>query len=224
MLTSDLIDRLIADVKPVQTLRSPWVRASLWLLSAAPYVATVVAMMTLRSDWASKMSDPIFLIEQFAALATAFLAAVAAFAITIPGVSRKVCIWPLIPLTIWLGSIGSGCIDSILADGLAGLKLRAGWACIPGIAIVGAFPAIAIVFMLRRGVPLWPSATAALAGLATGALGNVGLRMFHAQEASLMILVWQFGTVCALMIAAAAVGRILFKWPKPLITLPREAD
>ena len=56
--------------------------------------------------------------------------------------------------------------------------------------------------MLRRGAPLTPFATMALGGLAAAALGDFGLRLFHSQDASLMVLVWQFGTVVVLSVLA----------------------
>jgi hypothetical protein len=66
--------------------------------------------------------------------------------------------------------------------------------------------------MLRRGAPLTPSITVALGGLAAAGLGNFGLRLFHAQDASLMVLVWQVGSVAILTMAAACAGRLLLNW------------
>jgi hypothetical protein len=52
-----------------------------------------------------------------------------------------------------------------------------------------------------------PHAAVALAGLAAAGLGNFGLRLFHAQDASLMVLVWQFGSVAVLTGLAGSAGR-----------------
>jgi hypothetical protein len=84
--------------------------------------------------------------------------------------------------------------------------------CLPAIVLVGAFPAVAMAVMLRRGAPLTPFATMALGGLAAAALGDFGLRLFHAQDASLMVLVWQFGTVFVLSAFAGWAGRYLLSW------------
>ena len=65
--------------------------------------------------------------------------------------------------------------------------------CIPAIALAGAVPAALIVFMLRRGAPIGPGLSMALGGLAAAGLGSFGLRLFHAEDASLMVLVWQLG-------------------------------
>jgi hypothetical protein len=66
--------------------------------------------------------------------------------------------------------------------------------------------------MLRRGAPLTPHLTAALGGLAAAGLANFGLRLFHTQDASLMVLVWQVGSVVILTAACAFAGRRLMNW------------
>jgi hypothetical protein len=54
--------------------------------------------------------------------------------------------------------------------------------------------------------------TVMLGALAAAALGNVGLRLFHPQDASLMILVWQFGSVALLSIRAGWGGHRILDW------------
>jgi len=48
--------------------------------------------------------------------------------------------------------------------------------------------------------------------LAAAGLGNFGLRLFHTQDASLMVLVWQVGTVVVLTTFAGSAGRLLLDW------------
>ena len=66
--------------------------------------------------------------------------------------------------------------------------------------------------MLRRSAPLSPHITTALGGLAAAGLGNFGLRLFHSQDASLMVLVWQVGTVFIPTAMAAWAGQYLLSW------------
>jgi len=82
------------------------------------------------------------------------------------------------------------------------------WFCLPAIVLVGTVPAIAMAVMLRRGAPLTPKITAALGGLAAAGLGNFGLRLFHPQDSSLMVLVWQMGSVLLLTLLCG-IGRPL---------------
>ena len=148
----------------------------------------------------------------FSAEVTGIAAAVAAFTSVIPGMSRKLLLLPLFSLAVWVGTIGEGYVERWLWYGSNGLSLQPDWFCFPAIVLVGTVPAIAMAVMLRRGVPLAPSATAALGGLAAAGLGNFGLRFFHQQDASLMVLVWQVGTVMLLSVLAGSAGRYLLNW------------
>jgi hypothetical protein len=210
--TEKLIERLAEAAEPVRPLSHPWMRTAAWLLVAIPYVALVVLVVSPRADLLTKALEWRYLVEQLAALATGITAAIAAFATVIPGYDRKFLFLPALPLAIWLGSLGEGCVQDWIRFGPDGVSLQPDWFCFPAIVLVGAVPAIAIAVMLRRGAPLTPHVTAALGGLAAAGLGNFGLRLFHSQDASLMVLVWQVGTVFILTAMAAWAGRYLLNW------------
>jgi hypothetical protein len=171
-----------------------------------------VFVVSPRADLISKASEWRYVIEQLAALATGITAATAAFATVIPGYDRKFLFFPALPLAVWLGSLGEGCVEDWIHFGPDGLSLLPDWFCFPAIVLVGAVPAIAMAVMLRRGAPLSPHTTTALGGLAAAGLGNFGLRLFHSQDASLMVLVWQVGTVFILTAMAAWAGHYLLNW------------
>src|SRR5918993_2779734 len=213
MDTDSLIDELAANATPIRPLPSPWKRTGLWLAMALPYVTLVVILMSPRPDLAMQWADPRFQVEQAAALATAILAAAAAFTCVVSGRSRAICLLPLIPLAVWLASLGYGCFQDWRTLGPEGLRLRVDWDCLPAAALVGIVPAIAIVAMLRRGAPLFPGATLALAGLAVGALAQAGMQVYHVGDISLMVLVWHLGSVAVLAAAAGWVGRWVLHWP-----------
>jgi len=210
--TDDLIARLVADSEPVRRLPPPALRTALWLAVALPCVAAIVLLATPRPDLAQKLADGRFQTEQIAAFATALAAAFAAFSAVVPGRPRWPLLLPLLPLGVWLASLGQGCAQILLRAGPEGLRI--GWdpVCVPAIALVGAVPAAAIVVMLRRGAPVLPGAAVALGALAAAAVGNFGLRLFHDQDASLMVLVWQFGTVALLTALAGCAGRYVLRW------------
>lgn len=218
METDELIQRLAQQNSPVRPLPSPWTRVALWLAIALPSMAVIVFAMSPRSDLAAKAMDLRFVIEQFGALATGVAAAAAAFASTIPGLDRRLLLVPIAPLALWLGSLGQGCVQDWVQRGAAGLSLQPDWICFPAIILVGAIPGVAMAVMLRRGAPLTPHITAALGGLAAAGLGNFGLRLFHVQDASIMVLVWQVGTVMVLSALAGSVGHYLLNWSAVLRT------
>jgi len=222
MDTEKLIERLTEVVEPVRPLPRPWIRTAAWLLVAIPYVALVVFVVSPRADLISKASEWRYLVEQVAALATGVTAATAAFATVIPGYDRKLLFLPVLPVAIWLGSLGQGCVQAWIQFGAEGLSLQPDWFCFPAILLVGAVPAIAMAIMLRRGAPLTPHITTALGGLAAAGLGDFGLRLFHPQDASLMVLVWQVGTVFILAAMAAWAGRYLLNW-RSIVSVARRS-
>ena len=210
MNTELFITRLVEISTPVRPLAPPRWRTICWAALALPYVALVVFVVAPRGDLATKLVDANYAVEISAAFATGLTAAFAAFATAVPGHNRRIASLPLFPLAIWLGSLGHGCIQTLI--GPDGLSIHPDWFCVPAIVLVGAIPAIAMALMLRRGAPLKPHLTAALGGLAAAGLGDFGLRLFHEQDASLVVLIWQFGTVFMLTILAALAGQYLLNW------------
>jgi hypothetical protein len=209
MDTDEIIARLAHDAPPVRRLAHPLARAARWLAVALSSAGAVAWAMSLRPDLGAKMNDTRFVVEQISALLTAATAAVAAFATTVPGRSRNWIALPAIPLAIWLGSIGLGCVSEFLKGSVG---FESDWMCFPAIAMVGAIPALVMVAMLRAGAPLLPHTTIALGGLAAAALGDFGLRLFHTVDGGLMVLVWQIGSVVALTWLSGHAGPHLLRW------------
>jgi len=210
--TDALIKKLSEDAAPTQPLANPWLRTIVWLAISVPYVVVVITLFSPRTDLAAKLAEVRFLIEQIAAFATAFTAAIAAFASTIPGYDKKYLLLPLVPLSAWLVSIGIGCFVDFSHSGFHLTVFHVDWICLPGIILVGAMPGLAIVLMLQRGAPLSPASSTMLGGLAAAALGDFGLRFFHPEDTGLLVLTWQFGSVFLLSAFAAWVGPRVLSW------------
>lgn len=210
--TEQLIRDLAKTAQPVRPLPRPHVRAGIWLALSVVYIGIVMSLLPERLDLSPKLDDPLFIIEELAALATGVAAAVAAFTSIVPGFSRKWAIVPLLPLTLWLASLGPGCVREFKQFGFYGIPLDHSLLCLPTIVLLGALPAVTMAVMLRRGAPLTPHLSAALGGLAAAGLGNAGLRFVHPEDVTVMLLVWHVGSVVGLSILAAAAGRSLLKW------------
>ncbi len=213
MRTEDLIDRLARDAGPVRPLASPPWRVLGWLAVALGFAAAMVWAIGPRPDLAERLTEARFLIEQGAALATAVAAALAALALTLPDASRAWRFLPVIPGAAWLATLGIGCARDWAQMGPDGLRLTPDPECFVYIVIIGSLPLLVLVLMLRRGVPLRPSWTLGLAALAAAAIGNFALRLFHMQDAALMVLVWQVGAVALIAALAALCGRSILRWP-----------
>jgi hypothetical protein len=151
-------------------------------------------------------------IEQAATLATALTAAIAAFRSAIPGFDRRILLLPLVPLGLWLASVGHGCLQDWLRLGADGLAIRPDWDCLPMAAIIGIVPAVAIIVMLRKGASLHPRLTLALAALAVAAVANFGLQFAHFRDASIMVLTWHLGAAAVLAALGGWFGERVLGW------------
>lgn len=212
MDTSTLIERLGRDAKPVSPLPSPWIRAAFWIALSLLSITALVLLWPFQEPFSLQLGDTRFLIEQAAALATGVTAAAAAFATTVPGYDRRMLAIPLVPLAVWVGDIGQGCIRDVLAHGPSGWLVMAHWPCLVATVLVGMVPTAAIAAMLRRGAPLTPRLTTAFGGLAAAGMANFGVRFVHGLDASVIVLVWHVGALAAFSVMAGATGGLLLKW------------
>ncbi len=213
MKTDALIDSLAREAGPVRPLASPLRRLGGWLAIALGFALAMVWAIGPRPDLAERLLEARFLLEQGAALVTAITAALAALALTMPDAARFWRWLPVIPGAAWLGTLGLGCLRDWAQMGPAGLRITPDPECFVYIALIGSLPLLVLVLMLRKGAPLRPSWTLALAALAAAAIGNFALRLFHTQDAALMVLVWQVGAVALIAAIAGLCGRQVLRWP-----------
>jgi hypothetical protein len=208
--TSELIRQLAADGSAIRPLARPWVRVAVWCAWSLPYLALLYLVWpaaVLRGS-----GDGRFIVEQVAALATAVTAAAAAFATVAPGRSRLFMLAPVLPLVVWIASIGQGCAaEWATSGGMPTLVIH--WACFFITVLAGVVPAIAIVVMLRHGAPLMPRLTTAFAGIAVAGVANFGVRFVHPFDPNFVVIIWHVATVFVLSSSAIAFARHLFSWP-----------
>jgi hypothetical protein len=209
--TPDLIRQLAAEGAGVRPLPPPWMRAAVWFGFSLLYVVALYVLWP-HPPAAAALGDQ-FLVQQIAALVTAVAAAFAAFATIVPGYPPRIALLPVVPLAVWLGTLGYACAqDASTAVQTPSVLLH--WGCFPATLIAGVAPTIAMVTMLRKGAPLTPRMTTTLAGLAVAGLANVGIRFIHASDVSVIVLTWHVIAVFALSAVAASLGHRWLKWPQ----------
>ncbi|MBU2581439.1 MAG: DUF1109 domain-containing protein [Alphaproteobacteria bacterium] len=209
--TEELIRALAKDAQPVKRLPQPVWRALLWTLLATASVTMFVFWFGLRADLTAKLAEPRFIAEVAAAFLTSVMAAAAAFCSGCPGRPLWERLAPLPFLAVWLFSLGEGCWREITQSaGPSGFGMD--WACSEKILLLSLLPAAIMFAMVRRGAPIAPLATAGLGALAATSLAAAGLRLFHTQDTSMMLIVWQFGTVIVMTAAAMTVGHFILPW------------
>lgn len=216
MNTDALIDALVADLNPVRYVRPPFWRLIGWLVVSVPVTALFVAAMRVRPDINVKLADPLFLTQELASLATALVAGWAALVTCIPCEPTWKLWTPVAPLALWMATLGFQSWDEWARFGVSGMEFHSDLMCLPMIAATSAVPALAIVFAIRRGARLHTPYAVLWASLAAAALANVGLRFVYMEDAALMVIVWQFGSVLLLTATLTLCRRYLVPaWTVP---------
>ena len=213
METNDLIYSLAADAKPVSRLAQPAMRALLWFGLSIAYAGIASFFLGFRADLDLKLTEPSFLLELAAVAHTSLMAAAAAFCATCPGRPKWERFAPLPFLALWLATLGHGCWQDWVQLGPSGLAIHPDLVCLPIILALSIAPGVLIFVMIKRGAPLAPFSTTALGTLAAASVAAVALRLTHVPDASIMVLVWQFGSVGLLTALTALFGRRLLRWP-----------
>jgi hypothetical protein len=217
MNTDRLIEHLADRLSPVQPLRRPGLRAFVWLCGASAFLGVLALSMTSTADVAINGTGIAFVGPQLVAVLTSILAAWAAFTSVIPGYSRTAFIWPLVAGVAWIGALAIGVPQAPTGAILAAPRE---WMCVTLIVLSGGPLMAAMWLMLRRGAPLHPSVTAALAALAVGALANVAACVSHPHTNNAITLVWHGATIAVLVGIAAVTGRLALTWDVGALPAP----
>ncbi|TAL93757.1 MAG: DUF1109 domain-containing protein [Paraburkholderia sp.] len=213
--TSDLIDSLVADAKPVRRLRPPVTRALCWLLFAALMLALVAVVHGVRPDLMLKLRQPAFVVGVAAALITAVLASTASFIASVPGRSRRWLWLPAPAVAVWMSTIGYGCLTNWVSIGPDGMSPGETARCFATLAITGIPLSLVMLIMLRYAARLAPTPVVMTGSLAVAAMTATALSLFHPLDATIMILMWNFGVAALLMALSGLYGRRLFGWMTP---------
>jgi hypothetical protein len=213
--TDELIERLVAEARPVRPLVDPARRARWWTVAALTVAALGVACFGLRRDAADVWRSPM-LVTRVALLGTTLWLAVAtAFRLSVPGGEPRAWArwWPLVAL----GALVALSVAEVLTGavtGSMGSPLRS-WMCVRKVAFVGTLPAILAVVLIRRAVPLEPRWTALLGMLAAGAAGALASEMACSIDTPIHILLWHVLPIAVFAGVGALVGGWLWRRQRP---------
>lgn len=210
--TEELIEVLVDCAAPVRRLRPPLVRAALWLSLAAVVLVLIGVAHGVRPDIAERLRQPTFVIGMTAALATAVLASIASFRISLPDTSRWWVLLPTPTLALWLSTIGYGCFTDWVSIGPDGIHMGEAVQCFATLLMTSVPLTIAIVIMLRYAALLRPTEVSVTAGLAVAATTAFALSLFHNLDATVMILMWNLGVAVLIAGLASVFGRSIFTW------------
>jgi hypothetical protein len=210
--TPKLIDTLVDGATPVRRLRPPLVRTSLWLLFAAFVIALIAVVHGVRPDIAQRLSQPVFVIGMFGTLATAILAALASFRISLPDGSRRWLLLPVPGLVLWVSTIGYGCLADWVSLGPEGVRVGEAVRCFASLLLTSVPLSIAMLVMLRYAALLQPIAVSLTGGLAVAAMTSFAMSLIHDLDATVMILVWNLGSAALIAGLGSLFGRAILIW------------
>lgn len=213
--TPELIDLLAANAPPVRPLRPPATRALAWLLFSVLILVFLAIGHGVRPDLSECLQNALFLISVGAGLLTGALAAIASFMISLPDRSRLWQLMPVPALSVWVVTIGYGCLTDWVSLGSDGIRLGETARCLATLILTSVPLSLAMVIMLRRGALLRPRATLMTGSLAVAAITATALSLFHSLDATMMILIWNFGTAALIVGLGGIVGRRMFSWVAP---------
>jgi len=218
MNTDDLIDRLGRDVTVVKPLPGPGMRTAAWLVWAAIYLVIVAVTMFATMSSAGVMSTPLYLAQQSAALITGITAARAAFGSVIPGANNREQVLPAICAAVWTMLLLWAGMRDLQAFGTLGVTSQSDWPCVASMTLGGVVVGAPLVWMLRRGAPLTPRATAFLGGLAALSVANIEACLTRPHAFAMTVLLWHGSTVAFVAALCAMMGRRWLRWPA--VTMP----
>ncbi len=206
--TDALVDALAAQARPVTPLAPPLRRAVVTLLplvlAGAGLIAMAGDMPGMRSRYAGR--ETLMAVEMAAMLATALLAVGAAFALAIPGRSRRWALAPVPPLLVWLGASGLGCLGDLERMGSRGWTVGHGGDCLRFSVGAGIPIGALLLWRLSRARPIEPLPVALLGGLGAAAFAAFLLQFFHPLGLTLLDLGVHLGAV-ALVVGLASLAR-----------------
>jgi hypothetical protein len=205
-----LIRDLTADLRPVPRLAPPSLRALGWLAVVLAAAVALASFADLSALWRRLTDAPDLWIAVFGSAATAILAAVAAFELSLPDARRAWALLPLPAALLWIAASGFGCLRTWLAPGTHVADLSEARDCLLFIVGLSVPLSALLILMLRRACSLQPGLTAAIGGLAVAAAAATLLNFFHPFDAAATDLTVHAAAV-ALVITANRVfsGRLL---------------
>ena len=196
-----LIRDLTAELVPVRRLASPSLRALGWLVVVVAIAIALATVANLPALWHRLAGAPDMWLAVLGSAATAVLAAIAAFQLSLPDARRAWALLPLPAALLWIVASGLGCLRTWLAPDTHVADMSEAHDCLMFIVGLSVPLSALLIGMLRRACTLQPGLTAAIAGLAAAAAAATLLNFFHPFDAAATDLAVHAGAV-ALVIAA----------------------
>jgi len=208
-----LIRDLAADLKPVRRLWRPALRALGWLSVVAAMALGLAVFAGVHALWERIVAAPDMWLAMFGSAATAILAAIAAFELSLPDAPRAWAWLPLPGALLWVAASGFGCLRVWFLPDTHVAVLGEARDCLIFIVLLSVPLSALLYLMLRRACPLQPGLTAAVGGLAVAAAAATLLNFFHPYDVAATDLTVHAIAVALVVVANRALGSRIFTVP-----------
>ncbi len=205
-----LIRGLAADLQPVRRLPPPPLRALGWLGAVAAIAVALAVFADMHAVWGRMAAAPDMWLAVLGSTATAVLAGIAAFELSLPDARRAWAWLPLPGAVLWVGASGFGCLRAWVLPETHVAVLDESRDCILFIVALSVPLSALLLMMLRRACPLYPGLTAAIGGLAVAAAAATLLNLFHPYDAAATDLVVHIVAVALVVLANRMLGGRVF--------------
>ena len=202
--TSELIETLVADARPVRRLRPPLVRAALWLVIATLILVAVALLHGVREDLPMRLGGLGLDAASAASLLTGALAVVAVFMVCQPDRSSRWLWLPVPAALLWASTLGYDCLINWVAM-RGSPRLSVALECLTLVTAVSAPLLASLLVMVRHALLVRPVEVTVMSCLAVAAIATSIHMLFHTHDASVLILAWNVGTLLLLL----GVGRLI---------------
>jgi hypothetical protein len=198
-----LVDRLVADARPVRPLWSPHVRLAVWVaLQSLTFLFAVT--FGLRHDLGDHLREPFFLLELALFVAAGAMAAAMALRAAVPGMASaplEVAFFVILAsAAVVVGSLEAGA-TTVWGWGFVARGVQ----CVGSILAFTALPWITLFVAVRRGAVLDCRVAGVYAGAAAFLFAGAAVRLACPIDEKLHVLAWHTTTI-AIGIALSAVA------------------
>jgi hypothetical protein len=205
--TDELIATLSTGLLPVRRLKPPALRALGWILLATAVIAILVLLRGFRTDIASCLRDPAYLVQVAGAWLTGAAATFAAFEISLPDRKRSWLVLPLPFVALWLSGFAFGCLGDWIAIPTGAPVMNDSVRCLETLIMASLPLGLVLWVMLRQARPLRPGATAWLGALAVAGFADTAHLLIHVVQASSLVLVINLMPVSIILLLGGILGR-----------------
>ncbi len=214
MKTDDLINQLGKQCKPVKPLRSPLMRAMLWLFVLGISMIAGIVIVGLRHDFMDMLMHPIFVLEMTSLLVAGICATIATFQLSIPCDRVAPVIWALLTISaVLMLSRMVICFIYATPKGLAAyFNSTVGLPIISKALAMSAIPAALLFWFLKKGAPVRSGLTAVAGLLALASFAGLGCRSICPMNDPAYIIVWQGLPLMVLILIGLLLGRSALRW------------